>query len=156
METKTILRAEPIVKKLHAAFCRDESRDALLQLAASEIRKVGAPYTSVYMYMLDDTGETLVLEAFEGRETDHTEIPIGRGLCGKAIVEQRDLNVSDVRAEAEYLACNVATRAELIVLIRRHDRILGQIDIDSDVANGFDEREEVALREVADALAALL
>ncbi len=156
MTTKAVLRAEPIVKKLHAAFCRDVSRQDLLQLAASEIRKVGAPYASVYMFMLDDTGQTLILEAFDGRETEHVRIPIGRGLCGKAIVEQRDVNVSDVRAEKEYLACNLETQSELIVLIRRHSRILGQIDIDSDVADGFDRHEEAALREIADALASLL
>ncbi len=153
---ETKLNSEPIAKSLHAAFCRDASRQELLQLAAEKIRQTGAPYTSVYMYMVDDTGNMLKLEAFDGRATDHTTIPVGRGICGKAVAEKTDLNVPDVSAAEEYLSCSIETRSELIVLIRRHDEILGQIDIDSDVPDGFDEPEVVAVKEVADALAALL
>ncbi len=42
------------------------------------------------------------------------------------------MNVPDVSAAPEYLACNLDTRSELIVLIRRGDEILGQIDVDSE------------------------
>jgi L-methionine (R)-S-oxide reductase len=153
---ETRLNPTSIVKKLHGAFCRDEPRQALLQLAADLIHGTGAPYTSAYMYMLNEPGDMLELEAFAGRETEHTRIPVGRGLCGKAVREQRDLNVPNVSADGDYLACNLYTKSELIVLIRRHDEILGQIDIDSDVPNGFDESEEAALRAVADGLASLL
>ena len=116
----------------------------------------GSPYTSVYMYMVDASGEALALESHVGRATEHTNIPVGRGLCGKAITERRDLNIPDVKAESTYLACNLQTKSELIVLIRRHDEILGQIDIDSDVPDGFDGAEQAAVTEIADALAALL
>ncbi len=150
------LKAEPIVKALHSAFCHDATRTEILQLAATKIRATGAPYTSVYMYMIDESGETLRLEAHDGRETEHTSIPVGRGLCGKAVTERADLNIPDVSAAPEYLACNLDTRSELIVLMRRHDEILGQIDIDSDVPNGFDAAEQAATKEVAEALAALL
>jgi GAF domain-containing protein len=154
--SEAVLRSEPIVKALHAAFCRDVGRTDLLQLAATRIRAAGPPYTSVYMYMLDGTGSTLELEAFDGRDTEHTAIPIGKGLCGKAVTDESDLNIPDVTASPEYLACNLDTRSELIVLIRRHHEILGQIDIDSDVPDGFDSVEQAAVKEVADALAALV
>lgn len=150
------LKSEPIVKALHAAFCHDAGRAELLQLAATKMRATGPPFTSVYLYMIDESGETLLLEAFDGRETEHSSIPVGRGLCGKAVTERSDLNVPDVSAAPEYLACNVDTRSELIVLIRRNEEILGQIDIDSDVPNGFDDMEQAAVRDVADALAVLV
>jgi L-methionine (R)-S-oxide reductase len=151
-----MLVPEPIVKKLHGAFCRGVTRQELLELAASQIRAAGPPYTSVYLYMLDDSDRMLRLEAYDGRDTEHTSIPIGHGLCGKAVADRVDLNVGDVTTAPEYLACSLDTRSELIVLIRRHDKILGQIDIDSDVPDGFDEREQDAVRQVADALASLL
>lgn len=154
--SEAALKPEPIVKALHAAFCRDAARPELLQMAAARIRAAGPPYTSVYLYMLNDAGDTLELEAFDGRETEHTAIPVGKGLCGKAVTDRADLNVPDVSASPEYLACNLDTRSELIVLIRRHEEILGQIDIDSDVPDGFDGAEEAAVKEVADALASLL
>jgi len=150
------LRAEPVAKSLHGAFCRDVPRRELLQLAAAKIREAGAPYTSVYMYMLDDAGDTLVLEAFDGRTTDLTRIPVGEGICGKAVADKTDLNVPDVCAAPEYLSCSLETKSELVVLIRRRDEILGQIDIDSDVPAGFDDTEIAAVKEVADALASLL
>ena len=151
-----VLKSEGIAKKLHGAFCRDVSRQELLQLTADLIQRSGAPYTSAYIYMLDDANTMLRLEAYAGRETGHTDIPVGTGLCGRAVREETDLNISDVTADSDYLACNLDTKSELIVLIRRHEEILGQIDIDSDVPDGFDEAEEAALRDVANALASLL
>ncbi len=149
-----VLKAEPIVRALQGAFCRDASRQELLQLVATRMQAAGPPYTGVYLYMLH--GNLLKLEAFEGRPTEHTEIPVGVGICGQAVAESRDLNVPDVRQAAGYLACSVETKSELVVLIRRHDEILGQIDVDSDVPQGFAEAEQDAVREVADALAVLL
>ena len=154
--SESVLNTDSIIKKLHGAFCRDVSRKELLALAATLVRSAGPPYTSVYLYMLEPSGETLLLEAFAGRETEHTSIPIGRGLCGKAVTIGEDLNIPDVSASTEYLACNLDTKSELIVLIRRHDEILGQIDIDSDVPNGFNGGEQAALKQVADALASLV
>ena len=146
--------ATKVVRVLRAAHLHDESREAILKLACDRIRAWGAPYTSVYAYMLH--GNELVLEAHSGRDTDHTRIAVGKGVCGTAVAEKRDQNVPDVTAIGNYLACNLFTKSELVVLIRRGDHILGQIDIDSDVPNGFGEREHADVKEVADALAVLL
>jgi GAF domain-containing protein len=149
-----VLDPEPVVRALHAAFAHDASRQALLQSAATRIRAAGSPYHGVYLYMLH--GDQLVLEAFDGRSTEHTRIPVGTGICGQAVARRRDLNIADVTRAEGYLACSIETRSELVVLIRRHDEILGQIDIDSDVVDGFPPAEEAAVRTVAEALAALL
>jgi GAF domain-containing protein len=101
-------------------------------------------------------GNELVLEAYAGRETDHTRIPVGTGVCGTAVASGQDQNVPDVHAIQNYLACNAWTRSELVVLIRRGSLILGQIDIDSDMFNPFTPEEEAAVKRVADALAILL
>ena len=149
-----ILDADKVVAALRGAFARDAGREALLRLAAERIRAAGAPYTSVYMYMLH--GGELVLEAYAGRETEHTRIAVGRGVCGTAVATGEDQNVPDVRAISNYIACNTWTRSELVVLIRRGSLILGQIDVDSDQPDPFTEEERAAVRKVADALAVLL
>lgn len=148
------LNGDRIVAALRGAFGREMLGAGLLKFAAEKIRAAGPPYTSVYMYML--RGETLVLEAFDGRETDHTRIAVGQGVCGTAVSTGKDQNVGDVRAIENYIACNLWTRSELVVLIRRGDLILGQIDIDSDVPDPFTAEEEAEVRKVADALAVLL
>ena len=154
MTTSSASEATKVVRALRAAQLRDEGRQVLLRMACERIRAWGPPYTSVYAYMLQ--GDELVLEAHAGRDTEHTRIRVGQGVCGTAVAEQRDQNVADVTAIGHYLACNVFTRSELVVLIRRGNHIIGQIDIDSDVPNGFGEHEHADVKEVADALAVLL
>ena len=148
------LDSDRIVAALRGAFAREEGREGLLRIAAEKIRAAGPPYTSVYLYMLH--GNELVLEAHAGRNTDHTRIPVGVGVCGTAVALGKDQNVPDVRAVENYLACNSWTRSELVVLIRRGSLILGQIDIDSDVPDPFTPEEEAAVKQVADALGILL
>ena len=143
-----------IVRALRAAHLHDVGRQALLQMACERIRALGPPYTSAYAYMLH--GGELVLEAHAGRDTEHTRIPVGAGVCGMAVATKQDQNVPDVTAATTYLACNAFTKSELVVLIRRADHILGQIDIDSDVPAGFGAREHAEVKEIADALAVLL
>ena len=150
----SVLQAGKIVAALRGAFTREVAREDLLRLAAQYIHAAGAPYTSVYLYMLEDN--ELVLEAFAGRPTEHTRIPVGSGVCGTAVASGEDQNVGDVRAIENYIACNLFTRSELVVLIRRGDLILGQIDVDSDVPDPFDAAEQAEVRKVADALAVLL
>jgi GAF domain-containing protein len=149
-----VLDSDRIVAALRGAFAREEGRQGLLRIAAEKIRAAGPPYTSVYLYMLH--GNELVLESHAGRDTDHTRIPVGMGVCGTAVAMGKDQNVPDVRAVENYLACNSWTRSELVVLIRRGTLILGQIDIDSDVPDPFTPEEEAAVKQVADALAILL
>lgn len=148
------LNADKVIASLRGAFAREVGRGELLRTAAEKIRAAGPPYTSVYLYMLH--GDELVLEAFAGRDTEHTRIPVGKGICGTAVATGRDQNVPDVRAVENYLACNTWTRSELVVLVRRGDRILGQIDVDSDEPDPFTAEEEAEVRAVADALAVLL
>lgn len=150
----TVLDPDRVIAALRGAFARDVGRIELLRLAAERIQAAGAPYTSVYLYMLH--GDQLVLEAFAGRETEHTRIAVGHGVCGTAVATGLDQNVPDVRAIDNYIACNAWTRSELVVLIRRGSTILGQIDIDSDVPDPFTPDEEAAVRKVADAVAVLL
>jgi L-methionine (R)-S-oxide reductase len=149
-----VLDADRIVPALRGAFARDAGRVALLQTAATKIQAAGPPYTSVYLYMLH--GEELVLEAHAGRETDHTHIAVGQGVCGTAVATGQDQNVPDVHAVGHYIACNAWTKSELVVLIRRGTKILGQIDVDSDHPDPFTADEMAEVRKVADALAVLL
>src|SRR2546429_7694570 len=108
-----MLATASIVRALRAAHLHDAPRAELLRLACEKIRALGAPYTSVYAYMLH--GDELVLEAFSGRETEHTRIPLGRGVCGTAVATGRDQNVADVAAVGNYLARHPGTRSELVV-----------------------------------------
>ena len=114
-----------------------------------------ADYHWTGVYVLD--GDSLVLGPYVGPETDHTRIPVGRGVCGTAVAENANQIVDDVRAVANYLACNLATRSEIVVLIRQPQSgaILGQIDVDGTRVKQFGAEEAAFLSAVAELLAPL-
>src|SRR2546428_2393553 len=95
-------------------------------------------WTGIYLLR----GDELVLGPFVGPPTEHVRIPRGRGLCGRAVREEKDLNVGDVASQPEYLACSADVRSELIVLVRDQGEIVGQIDIDSREAGRVSAQHE--------------
>ena len=94
----------------------------------------------------------LYVGPYAGPITHHTVIPVGQGVCGTAVAEDKNQVVSDVRARSNYLACNIETRSEIVVLIRNPEtfRVIGQIDADGTAPGGFDApNEEEFLTEIA-------
>lgn len=143
-----------IVERLAARRAEGASRDELLKEAVRAIESGGETYDWVGIYLLD--GDALELHNYIGKHTDHTRIAVGQGVCGTAVAEDRDLNIPDVHAIDNYLACSLETVSELVVLIRRPDgSIAGQLDLDSDRRAAFGERDERELRRVADWLGRL-
>lgn len=128
-----------------------DPRDILLDRVAALLKENFAHYTGVYLYLLED--ETLVLHSYRGRPTEHTRIPIGAGICGRAARVKDTVIVNDVNSDAEYIACSLETRSEIVVPIIREDRVLGEIDIDSDVPAAFTESDRKFLEEIARLLA---
>ncbi len=98
-------------------------------------------------------GAMLELDAYVGAATDHTQIPVGRGVCGTAVAEDANQVIADVRELTNYLACSTQTRSEIVVLIRRGDEVLGQIDIDGHTVGAFDASDEALLTSLAVILA---
>jgi GAF domain-containing protein len=83
----------------------------------------------------------------------HAKIPVGTGVCGRAVAQRRNFNIKDVSKEEHYLPCSPDTKSELVILIRAGDEIYGEIDIDSDEPAAFTEDDEIALISIADKLA---
>src|SRR5437899_9821847 len=83
-------------------------------------------WTGIYELFPDNV---LRLGPFIGAPTEHAFIGVGRGVCGTAVAERRNMNIPDVSRTPNYLACSSDTRSELVVLIRRGDAIYAQIDI---------------------------
>jgi GAF domain-containing protein len=124
-----------------------------LERAARAIRQASSRHTSVYLYGLD--GDTLVIRAFSGRPTEHTRIRVGEGVCGRAVASGVSQVVSDVAGDPDYISCSLETRSECVVLVHRDGRVVGQIDIDSDVPDAFTAEDVNGLEEAAKLIAPL-
>ncbi len=133
---------------------RDEGHlsDALLRKAVRSISTADDRYDWVGVYLVGE-GEELWLHNYIGEPTLHAKIPVGTGICGKAVAERRNYNIKDVSKEESYLACSPDTKSELVILIRAGDEIYGEIDLDSEELAAFTEDDEIALISIADKLA---
>jgi GAF domain-containing protein len=145
---------EPLLAELDALDRRGASMESLLQAAVQGLHRLHPRFhwTGIYELYPD---QVLRLGPFVGAPTDHVFIGVGRGVCGTAVAEKRNMNIPDVRRLSNYLACSTETRSELVVLIRSGEAIHAQIDIDSHEVGAFDEATVAGVQKLADRLARL-
>lgn len=139
-----------LIKELQDMRDDGHLSDALLRKAVRRISE-DERFDWVGVYLLRD--DELWLHNYVGEPTEHAKIPVGTGICGRAVAERSNLNIPDVSKEENYLACSPDVQSELVILIRAGDDIFGQIDIDSETKAAFGEEDEIALIGVADKLA---
>jgi GAF domain-containing protein len=147
-------KADEIISELDRLQKSGAAFEDLLKAAVHGLHELDDRFhwTGIYELFPDNV---LRLGPFIGAPTDHVFIGVGRGVCGTAVAERRNINVPDVRLESNYLACSTETRSELVILIRRGEKIYAQVDIDSHQVAAFDEISVACVQGVADWLATL-
>jgi L-methionine (R)-S-oxide reductase len=146
-----MMTADKIVSEVAQKVNSAASRDETLRYAVQILKQERDHYNWVGIYLI--AGDTLVLHNYIGKPTEHTRIPVGTGVCGAAVAQGANQIVGDVTKIDNYLACSLETRAEIVVLIRKGSEIVGQIDIDSDLEDAFNNEDEMLLSKVAELLA---
>ncbi len=97
-------------------------------------------------YFLED-GE-LVVGPFQGKPAC-VRIGMGKGVCGAAAQQRRTLVVPDVDAFPGHIACDAASRSEIVVPLLASDTLVGVLDIDSPTPARFDEVDRDGLERLA-------
>jgi GAF domain-containing protein len=69
--------------------------------------------------------------------TPHVRIPLNQGICGAAASSGQTVIVDDVSKDPRYLACSLETKSEIVVPVFAHDRVVGELDIDSHFPAAF-------------------
>jgi len=139
-----------LIKELQDMRDDGHLSDALLRKAVRSISE-DERFEWVGVYLLRD--DELWLHNYVGEPTEHAKIPVGTGVCGRAVAEATNLNIPDVSVEENYLSCSPEVQSELVVLIRAGDEIFGQFDLDSEIKAAFTEDDELQLVGIADKLA---
>lgn len=115
---------------------------ALLNQALENINWVG-------FYLYEESSDQLVLGPFQGLPAC-IRIPLGKGVCGSAAAEQSTYLVEDVNAFPGHIACDAASRSEIVVPITIEDKLIGVLDIDSPEVGRFDEVDQKWLEQIRD------
>ena len=93
-------------------------------------------------------GDELVLGPFQGPPAC-VRIGIGRGVCGTAAAERTTQRVADVHAFDGHIACDAASRSEIVVPLILEDEVIGVLDIDSPVADRFSADDQHLIEQLA-------
>ena len=97
----------------------------------------------------------LVLGPFQGKVAC-IHIPLGRGVCGTAALEDRTQRVPDVHAFPGHIACDSASNSEIVIPLHRDGAVVGVLDIDSPVPDRFTEADQAGLEIMVKTIEALL
>ena len=98
-------------------------------------------------YLLKEDG--LVLGPFQGKPAC-VRIAVGKGVCGTAAQQRRTVVVPDVQKFPGHIACDSASKSEIVVPLVRFDRVIGVLDLDSPNLSRFDEEDRRGLEALAD------
>jgi GAF domain-containing protein len=96
-------------------------------------------------------GDVLVLGPFQGRPAC-VRIPLGKGVCGTAALERKTLVVPNIHEFSGHIACDSASNSEMVIPLLKNDRLLGVLDLDSPMIEGFDEIDRQGLEKMAELL----
>lgn len=88
----------------------------------------------------------LILGPFQGLPAC-IRIPYGKGVCGTALKEKQSQVVEDVNKFPGHIACDSASKSEIVVPIFKGDKLYGVLDIDSPIINRFDDIDKKYLEE---------
>ena len=102
-----------------------------------------APFQGFYIIKQNE----LVLGPFQG-SLACTRIAYGKGVCGTAWKEGRTIIVPDVELFPGHIACNSASRSEIVVPLIKAGQVKAVLDIDSDRPDAFDETDRIFLEQI--------
>lgn len=94
-------------------------------------------------FYLMENGE-LVLGPFQGLPAC-VRIPVGKGVCGTAVSDKKTIVVEDIHAFPGHIACDAASRSEIVIPLMKEDQVIGVLDIDSPELSRFTEEDQQGL-----------
>lgn len=113
-----------------SALVKSGDNDLLLQICALLKQEV-YHYDWVGFYILDENKNELVLGPFVGKPTEHTHIPVGKGICGQVAASGETMVVQDVTQVENYISCGLDVQSEIVVPVMKNGKFVAELDIDS-------------------------
>ncbi|WP_057911407.1 GAF domain-containing protein [Peribacillus muralis] len=139
-----------LVQKQLSALIEDETnRIANLSNAAALLNQFLDEINWVGFYLYEEN--QLILGPFQGLPAC-VRIPMGRGVCGTSAATKKTLRIEDVHQFPGHIACDAASRSEIVIPLMQNGKLIGVLDIDSPITNRFDEIDQYGLEKFAEIL----
>lgn len=135
---------ETLLPKIASLIGNETDQVANMANIAAALKQTFDFFWVGFYRVVDDQ---LVLAPFQG-PIACTRIQYGKGVCGTAWKEARTIIVPDVEAFPGHIACNSASRSEIVVPVIRKGTVIAVLDIDSDQLNDFDETDQLFLEKI--------
>lgn len=142
-----------VLEKFEAILTQNSHAENILKLTAELLKNEIPHYDWVGFYLLDQQADILVLGPFAGKPTEHTHIPVGKGVCGQVAESKQVMIVQDVTQQTNYIACSMDVQSEIVVPILKDGKFVAEIDIDSHAYAPFSKEDEIFLTAIANHLA---
>lgn len=136
-------------KQLDALLEGETNQVANLSNASALLNQFLDRINWVGFYLME--GGELVLGPFQGLPAC-VRIQVGRGVCGTAVSEKKTMLVEDVHAFPGHIACDAASRSEIVVPLIKDGEVIGVLDIDSPELSRFTEEDQDGLEKFAEVL----
>ena len=144
-----------LLQNIDSFIVSGEAIPEILKKASNLLKNNVYHYDWVGFYLLDEQKSNLILGPYCGKITEHTIIPVGKGVCGQ-VAESRQLKiVQDVSKEENYIACSIDVQSEIVVPILKENQFIAEIDIDSHAPSPFTIDDEEFLTLVCQKLSIL-
>lgn len=143
---------ERIITKATEIINSNQNNNEILQQIAILLKNEVTHYDWVGFYIFDKQSQTLILGPYVGKATEHTHIPIGKGVCGQVAQNKQTMIVQDVSAIENYIACSLDVLSEIVVPIILNGEFVAEIDIDSHAQAPFTNNDKELLEEIAEML----
>jgi len=131
------------------------SREDVLQKVSQLLADEVGHYHWVGFYIVDDSGENLILGPYVGAPTDHVKIAFGKGICGQVAVSETSRIIQDVSLEDNYLSCSSNVQSEVVFPIMKDGKFVAELDIDSHTISPFTDKDNELLEAVCEKLTTL-
>lgn len=140
---------ELVIRQLEALLAGESDVIANLSNASALLNQFLNDINWVGFYLYKN--EELVLGPFQGLPAC-VRIPLHRGICGKAATERKTVRVDDVHKFPEHIACDSASRSEIVIPILMNGDLFGVLDIDSPSLDRFDKIDQHYLEQFVNQL----
>ncbi|MBC2256084.1 GAF domain-containing protein [Listeria ivanovii] len=139
------------LKQVQAMITGETNLIANLSNVSSILNQALTNINWVGFYLFEKEKNELVLGPFQGLPAC-IRIPLGKGVCGSAALDQKTYIVEDVHQFPGHIACDAASNSEIVLPLVKNEQLIGVLDIDSPSTSRFDEIDQLWLEKIRDVI----